>query len=122
MTDFASVDPIATDFQRDGNNRPRIVGPDGKPASYARSSGAAKTIEDTFNLDTYDRRLVAYGVTHAASLQARVLAVGGNPGTWGKAEKAEVDAIVADARTAAKAHRAADIGTAVHKMTEKIDR
>lgn len=124
MTQFTDVDPIDddNDFKRDGRNRPRIVAPDGKTRSYARSSGAAKAIEDTYHLDRYDRRLVAYGMAVDASLQARVLAVGGDPGTWGKTEKDAVDLIVADARTAAKAHRAADIGTAVHKMTERVDR
>ena len=112
---------VAADFKRDRWGRPSIMQADGKRKSYTRSSSAAKTIEDTFNLEKWARRNVAYGFAHDASLVARVLAIGGEPAAWGKSEKDAVNAIVESAEAVAKAHRAADIGTAVHKLTERLD-
>lgn len=111
-----------TDFRRDGYGRPIVGQPDGKAIAYTRSSTAAKAIEDDYNLNQWAQRNVAYGLAHDASLAARVLAVGGSPSTWGKDEKAKVGEVVEAAHTAAKAHARADIGTAVHKMTEDDDR
>lgn len=123
MTTFATVDAEPVDFRRDQYGRPLIGQVDGsKPIPYTRCSSAAKAIEDTFNLEQWAQRNVAYGLAHDPSLVARVLAVGGNPRTWGKSEKDAVKAVVADAQTAAKAHSAADIGTAVHRLTEQVDR
>lgn len=120
---FATVDVPEVDFRRDRWNRPLIGQLDGsKPKPYTRCSSAAKAIEDTFALEQWAQRNVAYGMAHDSSLVARVLAVGGNPGTWSQAEKAAVKAVVADAQTTAKAHKAADIGTAIHRMTELADR
>lgn len=127
MTTFADPTPITTpgddDFRRDRYGRPLIGQLDGsKPLPYTRCSSAAKAIEDRFNLEQWAQRNVAFGLAQDSSLIARVLAVGGNPSTWGKAEKDAVKAVVADAQTAAKAHKAADIGTALHSLTERADR
>lgn len=120
---FASpaTSPEVVDFRRDGYGRPIVGQTTGKPIAYTRSSTAAKAIEDTYNLNQWAQRNVAYGVAHDVSLAARVLAVGGAPATWGKAEKDAVAEVVEAAHTAAKAHANADIGTALHKMTEDDD-
>lgn len=110
------------DFKRDRWGRPNIMQPNGKRIGYTRSSSAAKTIEDTFNLELWARRNVAYGLAHDASLVARVLAIGGDPSTWAKTDKDAVNNIVEAAASVAKAHKAADIGTAVHRLTERLDR
>lgn len=119
--DFVTVDAEPVDFRRDRWNRPLIGQPNGKPLPYTRCSSAASALEDRFALEQWAQRNVAFGLAHDTSLVARVLAVGGNPSTWGKAEKDAVKAIVADAQTTAKAHRAADIGTALHRLTEQLD-
>lgn len=118
----ASTDPEVADFRRDGYGRPIIGQPSGKPIAYTRSSTAAKAIEDDYNLNQWSQRNVAFGVSHDPSLVARVLAVGGSPAEWGKDEKAKVGEVVEAAHTMAKAHARADIGTAVHKMSEDDDR
>ena len=51
-----------------------------------------------------------------------MLALGGDPSTWDLATKKACNQIVEDAAAVALAHRAADIGTAVHRMTEMLDR
>ena len=67
------------------------------------------------------RRNIVYGVTHDQSLAARALALGGTPQTWNDAQKKLVDKIHEDAAAVAQAHKGADIGTAVHLMTARVD-
>lgn len=110
------------DFKRDRWGRPYIMQPNGKRIGYTRCSSAAKTVEDTYNLERWDNRNIAFGMSYDASLVARVLAIGGDPASWGKDEKNDVNDIVEAARGVAKAHKAADIGTAVHHLTHRVDR
>jgi hypothetical protein len=112
-----------TDFRRDRWGRPLIVpATGGKARPYTRASSAAKTIEDTWNLEMWARRNVAYGMSYDPSLVARVIAVGGNPGSWDQAAKGVVNKVHEDAQKVAQANKAADIGTAVHTLTERLDR
>jgi hypothetical protein len=115
-------DPPVLDFKRDRWGRPLIVpAKGGKAKPYTRSSSAAKTIEDTYNLELWARRNVAFGMAVDASLVARVLAIGGDPGSWNESQRKAVAQVVTDAENAAQAHKAADIGSAVHKLTERVD-
>lgn len=109
------------DFQRDRYGRPLIV-PRGetKPVPYQRASSIAKPIEDGYALELWGKRMVAYGMLDR-SIQARLHAVGGTPHDWDQPTKTEVNRICEDALQAAKAHQAADIGTAVHRMVERIN-
>jgi hypothetical protein len=122
LDDFMTADTGPADFRRDQWGRPSILQPNGRRKGYTRCSSAAKAIEDQFNLNRHDRRLVAYGMAYDSSLIARLIAIGGEPSAWGKPEKDQVNAICDDARTAAKAHKAADIGTAIHHLTHRLDR
>ncbi len=120
---IALEDTVVTDFRRDRWGRPLIVPTDnGKAIPYTRFSSAAKTVEEHWNLEMWARRNVAYGMSHDASLVARVLAVGGNPGSWDMAAKNVVNKVHEDAQQVAQAHKAADIGSAVHLLTERMDR
>ena len=111
------------DFTRDRWGRPLIVpAGGGKPKPYTRASGAAKPIEDTYNLEQWHRRNVAHGLATDPSLVARMLAIGGAPQTWTADDKKAVNAVVEAANIAAKAHAAADTGTAVHALVEKVNR
>lgn len=119
------LDPttVVDDYDRDQWGRPLIV-PEGggKRVPYTRASAAAKTIEDTYNLELWARRNVAFGMARDPSLVARVLALGGDPSTWDQPTKAKANQIHTAAAEVALAHKAADIGTALHRMTEIIDR
>jgi hypothetical protein len=111
------------DFVRDQWGRPLIVPVGGgKPIAYTRASAAAKTVEDTFNLEMWARRNVVFGMARDPSLVARVIALGGDPSTWDKAKKNAANKIHEAAAEVALANKAADIGTAVHRMTEIVDR
>lgn len=121
MTDL--VDPAIVDYPRDQWGHPLIVPPGGgKPKPYTRSSSAAKTVEDHWNLEMWARRNIAYGMAHDASLVARVLAIGGTPYTWSDDAKKDVNRIHERAAEVALAHKGADIGSALHLMTERVDR
>ncbi|HEY7821440.1 MAG TPA: hypothetical protein VIG24_01330 [Acidimicrobiia bacterium] len=110
------------DFTRDRWGRPLIEPKGGgKPKPYTRSSSAAKTIEDTFNLELWQRRNIAYGMAQDSSLVARVLAVGGTPSEWDQAAKKQINDICEAAAAVAQAHKAADIGTALHAMVEQVN-
>jgi hypothetical protein len=110
------------DFKRDRYNRPLIVpAAGGKPKPYTRASGAAKPIEDRYNLELWGNRNIAFGLSTDASLVARVLAIGGTPHAWDQETKKAVNAICEDASKVALSHKAADIGTALHRMVERIN-
>ena len=109
------------DFKRDRWGRPLIVPAGGTKAEpYTRASGIAKSIEDRYTLEQWGNRMVAYGSLDQ-SIRARLHAVGGTPQDWTYEQKQAVNAIVSDAFEVAKAKQAADIGTAVHRMVERIN-
>jgi hypothetical protein len=110
------------DFKRDRWGRP-LVEPKGggKAKPYTRSSSAAKTVEDTFNLELWQRRNIAYGMAQDSSLIARVLATPGTPAEWDQAAKKQINDICEAAAAVAQAHKAADIGTALHAMIEQVN-
>lgn len=114
--------PPVTDFERDRWGRPLIMQADGTRKPYTRSSSAAKAIEETFNLELWARRNVAFGLAHDRSLVARIVALGGTPSTWDSDAKRAVNKVCEDAARVAQAHKHADIGTAVHLMSERLDR
>ena len=121
VADFLASEP-ATDFKRDRWGRPIIAQTDGsKPVGYVRSSSAAKVVDDTYNLEMWARRGVVYGMAHSPDLVAQLLALGGAPQTWDKGEKIVVNDLAVEAQRVAKSHAAAEIGTALHRMTERLD-
>jgi hypothetical protein len=113
---------VKADYRRDRWGRPLIVpASGGKAKPYTRASSAAKAIEDTYNLELWARRNVVYGMAKDPSLVARVLGLGGSPHEWDQDAKKEANAIAEAAATVAQAQRSADIGTAVHRMVERIN-
>jgi hypothetical protein len=110
------------DFKRDRWGRPLIEPKDGgKALPYTRSSSAAKTIEDTFNLELWMRRNIVYGMAHDTSLIARTLAIPGGPSDWDQKQKKAINDICEAAAQVAQASKAADIGTALHAMVEQVN-
>lgn len=123
-----TVDPLmmgvdhSPDFVRNGRSQPMVIPPDGgKPVPYGRPSGFGKKLEDTFALEQWQRRMVGVGLARTPSLVAEILAYPGNPKSWSKEQKGELNDIMERAQVAAKANEAADIGTALHRMTEHLD-
>lgn len=110
-----------------GNGNPKIRRLDDptKFDYYTRASGFAKVVEDTYNLERWTQRLIAYGMGHRPDLVLRAAAVQ----VWEDrddkvrhdAVRAELGDIVARALEEAKGDRAATRGTAFHLLSEQAD-
>lgn len=114
MTELVTVvDPIP----RDGKKRP-LVRPVGrlnaKPIPYTRCTTYVECLEDRYNLEKWKMRAVAVGLADNPDLVLSVAAY--------RDDKRKLDEITWKASEAAKAGAAATTGTALHALTEKIDR
>lgn len=112
MTAFATVAP---EVNRDRWGRPLVVPPGGgKPVAYTRATTLAETIDDRFNLEQWKCRQTAIGLADRPDL---LLAVSAH-----RDDKAELNKIVDRAIEAAKSSAGATTGTALHALTELVDR
>lgn len=106
-----------TEIQRDRWGRPLIVHPEGlslKPIPYKRASSLGGILEDTHNIMLWKQRLTAQGIAKNQHLALKVSAAG--------EDKQALNAVALEAFELAGGSRRADIGTAVHALTEKYDR
>ncbi|WP_214322060.1 PD-(D/E)XK nuclease family protein [Nonomuraea sediminis] len=104
----------STEVERDRWGRPLVVPPTGGgPIPYTRTTTYVGCLEDTYNLSRWQQRMVAVGLADRPDL---VLAVGAH-----RDDRDKLNQLVDDAMEAAKAHAAAEIGTALHKLTEPLD-
>lgn len=105
--------PAAT-IDRDRYGRPLIVPPEGgKPVAYRRVSKLAKYLGDTYALDQWRSRQVITGLVRRPDLITLAASVGD--------DKQRLNTIARDAMAAAESDRAANIGTALHALTEQVD-
>jgi hypothetical protein len=79
---------------------------------------------DTYNLEQWMKRMVAEGLAIRDDLVLAVKAMGRpDPVTgWSKEAKQKLDSIAKDAMNAAKQRDGARAGTALHDLTERLDR
>ena len=112
-----------TDIARDRWGRPLIIPVDGgKPVGYTRVSTLAKTIEDQSNLMLWKQRLTAVGLARKPELALRVAGViASHDDPVGDGRK-DLNSIIAEATEAAGGSAAASTGTALHELTEAMDR
>ena len=112
IAELASVVPP---IPRDGWGRPLVIPPGGgKPIAYTRCTTYVGVLEDTYNLARWQQRMVALGLASRPDLLLAVSAHGD--------DKQQLNKICADAQEAAAAHAAATTGTALHALTERLDR
>lgn len=103
-----------TDIARDHWGRPLIVPlGGGKPVGYTRTTSYVSALEDTYNLEQWKCRQVALGLASRSDLVALVHSK--------RDDKAEMNRIVKDALEASNSSGAANLGTAIHGMTELVD-
>lgn len=103
------------DFERDGWGRPLVPDPDtGEMVAYSRASSFARPLENRHNLELWLCRQTALGVAARSDLQLSVLAH--------KENKKVLDDLVKQAQEEAKSSSRATIGTALHALTEAVDR
>lgn len=94
---------------------PQISPPEGGPLqSYSRPSTLAKVLDDKTALTIWKQRMVAVGLGLRPDL-AQLAAVA-------KDDKRQLDEIVEQAMAAADTKKAANLGNALHKLTEHLDR
>lgn len=106
--------PTPTDVARDRYGRPLITPPDGgKPIPYTRVSTLAKALDNKEGLMKWKQRQVAIGLAARPDLVGMAQAV--------RDDKRKLDEIVDIAMTAAESERAANVGTALHSLSERVD-
>jgi len=100
---------------RDRYGRPMVVPvKGGKPVPYTRTTTVAGSLDDGTALVAWKLRMAAIGLTQRPDL---LLAA-----TAAREDKLALNKLIEDAMEAAGATRQATIGTAIHALTEKIDR
>lgn len=106
---------VETEVPRDRWGRPLIIPPDGgKPVAYTRATTLAGTLDDRSALEKWMCRQTALGLADRADLYVAVSAH--------RDDKQKLNRIVDEAQDAAKSSAAATRGTAVHSLTELVDR
>jgi hypothetical protein len=109
---------IPREILRDQHKRPLIVTPDGDVRPYTRASSMGGVLEDQTGLGIWRMRQVAWGVGHSRSLRLRAQTV---QTTSEPTDKRELGRIAWDAMDFADSSAAAQVGTAIHALTEQYD-
>lgn len=106
------------DPKRRKYGRPLVLKPGAKPGdkltAYTRCTTYAGTLDDTFKLGQWQQRMVALGLSARSDL---LLAVAAHAD-----DRDKLDELCDRAREAASATAAATTGTALHALTERLDR
>lgn len=119
MSDPDLLEVPASPVPRDRWGRPLIIPPQGgKPVPYTRCTTFIGCLEDTYQLGLWQQRMVTVGLALRPDLLLQATALAHDPA----ANKHQLDEVAAAAREHAGASAAATIGTALHALTERIDR
>lgn len=101
--------------ERDRWGRPIVVLPDGsKRIAYRRVTSFIDVLDDRYNLELWKQRQVADGLARRPDLVLKAAAAAG--------DKDELNEVTKQAMEAAGSSSAATTGSAVHSLTEQIDR
>lgn len=112
MTAFSTV---AAEIGRDRWGRPLITPPaGGKAVPYTRVTTLAKTLEEQSALAAWKQRMTLVGVTLQPHIALAAAAA--------RDDKKKLNDLAEQALAAAQAGAKAEIGTALHKLTEKLDK
>ena len=87
----------------------------GKPVAHTRATTWASTNDDQHNLTRWKLRTAALGLSRRSDLLAGIAAAADD-------DRSAIDRIVDQALEAGGSSTAANTGTALHKMTERVDR
>lgn len=123
MSEFEELPKTEPDRDRFG--RPMVVPPQGgKAVPYTRCTTFVGACEDRFNLGQWEQRMVAVGLNQRPDLLLRVASLGVQPDgdQESRVWKTALNEVCTQAREAAAASAKATIGTALHALTERMDR
>lgn len=113
MTTVAQL--LRPEPKRDRWGRYEIVPRDGgKAKAHTRATTWAKTLEDTYNLESWGNRMLALGLASRPDLLAGVA-------SCTKDDKQDLNGLVKQAKEAAGAGSRAIIGTSLHRVTQRVD-
>jgi len=102
------------EIERDRYGRPLVVPPKGgKPIAYTRATTIANSLDDPSALVAWKMRMAAIGLTMRSDILLSISAA--------QDDKMAVNAYVEEAMEVAGAKTQANIGTAIHALTEKLD-
>lgn len=112
-----SIEFENVEIERDRYGRPLIAPPTGKGKKipYRRCTTFVGALEDTYNLMQWKARQVALGMGQRSDLVVAAAAAD-------RGDKKKLNEITEKALEAASSGAAADIGTALHSFTERLDR
>lgn len=111
MTELVTV---PAQVKRDNKGRPLIVPPGGgKAVPYTRCTTYVSCLEDLYNLQRWQQRMVILGLVDRPDLLLSAAAH--------REDKDKLNRIADDAIEAAKAGASATIGTAIHALCERLD-
>lgn len=109
-----------SELPRDRWGRPLITPPDGgEPVGYQRVTTFVGALEDTYHLSLWQQRMVAYGMGQRRDLQLAAAAIRDPKDRF---EKRTLNDLAKSAIDAAKGSAAATTGTALHSLSERVDR
>jgi hypothetical protein len=117
MTELATVPPVRPTDQvkRDRWGRYLLPHPDtGKEQTWTRATTIANTLADRYGLEQWAKRNVALGIGARRDLYAQAAAAKPD-------DKATLTRIVEQAEEAAASKAGANLGSALHRFTERID-
>lgn len=104
-----------SEIQRDRYGRPMVIPPEGgKAVPYTRTTTVAGSLDEASGLVAWKLRMAATGLTMRPDLLLAATSMRDN--------KLGMNKIVEDSMEAAGSTRQATIGTALHALTEKMDR
>ncbi|MFI7042641.1 hypothetical protein ACIBI0_38690 [Microbispora rosea] len=102
----------------DGFGRYLLPDPDtGKERAWTRVTTLAKTLEDTYNLEQWGARMAVKGMAMRPDLVAMAATLNPNDDD----DKKTLNRLAKDAKEAAGSSAGANMGTALHKLTERVD-
>ncbi len=111
-----TVTQLPVEPKRDRYGRYLLPHPEtGVEQAWTRVTTIANTLADRFGLEQWGNRNVVLGIGARPDLYA--LAVSSTPD-----DKAQLNRVVKQAQEAAKASSGANLGTALHRLTERVDR
>lgn len=118
VEDTYQIIEVPESIPRDRWDRPLIKPKAGGEAiAYTRASTLGKAIDDTYHLTLWKLRTAVYGMSRRTELVAQASAVETNEGD----DRKLLDEIVERAHEAGKGNVGADVGTALHKLSERAD-
>lgn len=112
----AEYETVETQIKRDRWGRYLIPDPEtGQERSWTRATTIANTNADRYGLEQWSKRNVILGIAARPDLYARAASLRAE-------DKSDLNQIAKEAEDAAASKAGANLGTALHRFTERLDR